>query len=101
MTAATPPTEALFDAVRRGDADLVRGLIEAQLALVSARNGQGESGFTALHEAAFKDDAALARLLLAHGADVSIATGEGETAVTIATRTGHPELARLLAGASR
>ena len=56
------------------------------------------SGFTALHEAAFKNDLALAELLLAHGADPALRTNEGETAEAIATRHGHAQLARRLRG---
>jgi ankyrin repeat protein len=60
----------------------------------AAQNG----GFTALHEAAFKNDLQLADLLLAHGADPARRTNEGETAEAIATRLGHPQLARRLRG---
>jgi len=55
-------------------------------------------GFTALHEAAFKGDMALADLLLAHGADTGRRTDTGQTAETIAREHGHEALARRLRG---
>jgi uncharacterized protein len=61
-------------------------------------NATQRGGFTALHEAAFKNDRALANLLLAHGADPALRTSEGETAEAIATRLGHTQLARRLRG---
>ena len=61
-------------------------------------NATQNGGFTSLHEAAFKNDRALVDLLLAHGADVSMRTNEGETAEAIATRLGHTQLARRLRG---
>jgi ankyrin repeat protein len=53
-------------------------------------------GHTPLHEAAFNGDLALVRLLLASGADRSVRTGEGETALEIAMKHGRHEAARLL-----
>ncbi len=58
----------------------------------AARSG----GFTALRGAAVKTDADLCRLLLAYGADASLATDEGDTALAIATRSRHHEVAGLL-----
>ena len=72
------------------------------VALLLARGARADAvqngGFTALHEAAFKNDLALAELLLAHGADPALRTDEGETAEAIATRHGHAQLARRLRG---
>jgi ankyrin repeat protein len=61
-------------------------------------NAPQGGGFTALHEAAFKGDTALAELLLAHGADTARRTDEGQTAETIAAAQGHAALARRLRG---
>ena len=72
------------------------------VALLLARgarvNATQNGGFTALHEAAFKNDRELANLLLAHGAEVTLRTNEGETAEAIAMRLGHTQLARRLRG---
>ena len=56
------------------------------------------AGHTPLHEAAFNGDLALVRLLLESGADRSVRTGEGETALEIAVKHGRHEAARLLEG---
>lgn len=62
-------------------------------------DGRGSpAGHTPLHEAAFNGDLALVRLLLERGADRSVRTGEGETALEIAVKHGRHEAARLLAG---
>jgi len=81
-------------AAGRAAATIVAQLLTQGAAVNATQNG----GFTALHEAAFKNDPALANLLLVHGADVTLRTNEGETAEAIATRLGHTTLARRLRG---
>ena len=62
-------------------------------------DGRGSaSGHTPLHEAAFNGDLALVRLLLDSGADRSVRTGDGQTALEIAGTQGRHEVARLLSG---
>lgn len=62
-------------------------------------DGRGSpTGHTPLHEAAFNGDLALVRVLLESGADRSVRTGEGETALEIAVKHGRQEAARLLGG---
>ena len=51
---------------------------------------------TPLHEAAFNGDVALGRLLLERGADRSLRTGDGQTALEIASANGREEIVRLL-----
>ena len=73
--------------------------IAAQLLTHGAKvDATQTGGFTALHEAAFKNDVALVNLLLVHGASVTLRTNDGETAEAIATRLGHTTLARRLRG---
>ena len=73
--------------------------IVAQLLAQGAQvNAAQNGGFTALHEAAFKNDLPLAELLLVHGADPARRTNDGETAEAIAARLGHAQLARRLRG---
>ena len=81
-------------AAGRAAAPVVAQLLARGAHVNATQNG----GFTALHEAAFKNDRALADLLLAHGADVAARTNDGETAEAIATRLGHVQLARRLRG---
>jgi len=62
-------------------------------------DGRGSpSGHTPLHEATYNGDQALVRFLLDRGADRSLRTGEGETALDIAGKHGRHEVARLLGG---
>jgi ankyrin repeat protein len=58
----------LFAAVERGDLEAVRALLNAEPALVGARDS---SGATALHHAAFHGHRAIAELLHAAGADLN------------------------------
>jgi hypothetical protein len=74
---------------------LVRLLIERGCPV----DGRGSPrGHTPLHEAAFNGDTALVMLLLEGGADRSLRTGEGQTALDIAVAGGRDEVARLLGG---
>src|SRR5262249_20881098 len=60
-------------------------------------DGRGSpSGHTPLHEAAFNGDVALVRLLMENSADRRLRTGDGQTALEIATLKAHDEVARLL-----
>ena len=60
-------------------------------------DGRGSpSGHTPLHEAAFNGDVALVRLLLESGADRGLRSGEGQTALEIATLKARDEVVRLL-----
>ncbi len=73
------------------------------VALLIARgapvDGRGSpDAHTPLHEAAFNGDLPLVRVLLASGADRSLRTGEGETALDIAVKHGRGKAARLLGG---
>ena len=46
-----------------------------------------------LHAAAHNGNTELARGLIEHGADPSLATGDGRTPATIAREAGHEQLA--------
>jgi ankyrin repeat protein len=61
-------------------------------ALAVSRNGEGNLA------SAFNGDVALVRLLLDNGADRSLRTGDGQTALEIAGTQGQHEVARLLSG---
>jgi ankyrin repeat protein len=62
-------------------------------------DGRGSPrGHTPLHEAAFNGDVALVRLLLDRGADRSLCTGDGRTALQIAGERERAEVVRLLGG---
>ena len=62
-------------------------------------NAQQAEGITALHEAAQSGDAVLVRMLLAAGADPSLASKSLGTPRDLALKNRHDEVARLLSGA--
>ncbi len=84
---------ALANAANRGDLQSVRLLLDkgADLQAIDYR------GYTPLMHAAYYDTVSpeLIRLLLGRGANVH-ATGEGETAVSLAAKRGDTEVTRLL-----
>ena len=66
------------------------------LAAGADANARQNGGFTALHAAAQNGDAAMARDLLDHGAEVDPPTEDGRTALGIADEQGHDDVAALL-----
>jgi ankyrin repeat protein len=89
---------AIANAAEHGDIDGVTQL----LAKGADVNVPDYRGYTPLMLAAHydHDSTAIVQLLLSHGANPS-ATGEGETAASLAARRGDTELARLLKAAAR
>ena len=75
----------LADAVRRGDAAAIRTLLDEQ-ANVDAAQGDGA---TALHWAAYLDDADTTALLIGAGADVNAPNNYGVTPLALASKNGH------------
>jgi ankyrin repeat protein len=84
---------ALANAANRGNLDSVKLLLEKGANVNSA----DYRGYTPLMHAAYCDNVSpeLIRLLLASGADIN-ATGEGETALTLAGKRGETEVLKLL-----
>jgi RNA polymerase sigma factor (sigma-70 family) len=103
-------TIQFFIAVRIGDIASVRLYLDQDPALLDAHERWDEatalryglpivSSFTALHRAAYNNDAALAAFLLERQADVQARTPSGQTPLHIAVQLDHPAiLALLLAG---
>ncbi len=83
------------EAVRRGDRDAVRGLLQAG-ADVDSRQPDGA---TALHWAAYLDDLDAADLLLGAGARPDAANELGVTPLYLACENGNPALVRRLLAA--
>ena len=89
---------ALAMASNYGDLEAVKLLIEKGADV----NSVDYRGYTPLMHAAYREDAPveLIRLLLEKGADVK-ATGEGETALSLAAKRGETETTRLLREAQK
>ena len=89
---ATAADQPLADAARRADWGAVRALVE-QGADVTVRQGDGA---TALHWAAYWDEADLADLLIRAGADVNAANDLGVTPLWAASENGSAPMVRRL-----
>jgi len=83
---------ALHGAVARGDAEIVKLLLENG----ADPNARQESGFVPLHEAAANGKEAIARLLIEHGAKVDAAADDGKTAYDLAVARGQKAMAEWL-----
>ena len=87
----------LHDAVKGGDLAALATLLAADQKLANARSETDPRGTYPLHVAAEFGQAEAARLLLEHGADVSLLDAENEAnALCWAAFFGRPELARML-----
>ena len=88
---------ALFYAIEKNN------LVYAQkvLAMNFDPNLHHENGYTPLTYAAMKGSAPMIELLLRNGADVAQTSKDGDTAVELALRMGHNEVADLLKEARR
>ncbi|MEI6861895.1 MAG: ankyrin repeat domain-containing protein [Verrucomicrobiota bacterium] len=84
----------LADAVEKNDLATARKLLAP-----ATVNAAQADGMTALHWAAFYDDPATAKLLLAAGADAKAANRYGVTPLSLACTNGNAELVRLLLAA--
>jgi hypothetical protein len=83
----------MFDAIRAGDAEKVKALLQADPKLAEART---EDTSTALHLAALEGQAEIARLLLANQAQVNARGLREETPLHMAMYNGNREVAELL-----
>ena len=84
---------ALHAAVAGGKLDIVKAVLEAG----ADPNAQQQAGFRPIHEAGTKANRALADLLIAHGADPTLTSDDGKSAIDLARDKGHAEFADWLA----
>jgi len=82
----------IWAAAADGDLDAIR----KELAEPSFVNAKADCGLTPLHIATLANQPAAVELLLAHGADVSLADREGNTALHMASFLGRTHIVRLL-----
>jgi uncharacterized protein len=83
---------ALFYAIEKNNMVYARKVLSMNF----EPNLQHDNGYTPLAYAAMKGSMAMVELLLRHRADPALATREGDTAVELALRFGHTEVAELL-----
>jgi hypothetical protein len=83
----------VFDAVRAGDVEKVKGLLQAEPKLAEART---EDGNTPLHVAALEGHAAVAQALLDQHAPINARGLRDETPLHMAMYEAHHDLAELL-----
>jgi ankyrin repeat protein len=94
--AAAAAASELANAARANDRAAVRRLLDAKANV----NEPGGDGSTALHWAAYNDDAETAKLLIAAGADVHVLTRNGAlTPLMIAATNGSAPVVQALLAA--
>jgi len=86
-------TTDFFDAIRTGDLEKVKRLLQADPKLAEART---EDGSTALHLAALEAQGTVAQLLLSNGAQVNARGLREEAPLHMAMYDGHREVAEVL-----
>ena len=90
-----PLDEDVVAAIYR-DHGTAQAITAALIAAGAEVNVQQQGGFTPLHEAALSGKTELARLLLAHGADASLATDDGTLPADLAAQHDRREVLELL-----
>ena len=88
-------SEALFTAIKKGDVETVRLLVEAG-ADVNAAEGFG--GNTPLHEAVEEGNAEIVQILVDAGADIEAEGFMGQTPLGLAAEEGATEIMQILLG---
>jgi len=90
----------LHDAVKRGNLDAMKMLLDADRSLANARSETDVRGTYPLHVAAEFGQAGAARLLLDYGADVTLLDSENDAiALCWAAFFGRPEVVEVLLAA--
>jgi len=84
---------ALHAAVAGGKLEIVQAVLQAG----GDANAQQQAGFRPIHEAGIKANRPLADLLLSHGADPSLTSDDGKSAIDLAHEKGHEDFANWLA----
>jgi len=92
-TASPPPSQDVFELLRKGDVAAVKAMVEKTPGLVAARDGQG---LTLLHYAAYGRDPALIDFLVSQGAAVDAVGAQAKTPLHIAASNDRTEAAAAL-----
>jgi uncharacterized protein len=95
LALAADPETRLVDAVEKADSKLIDDLLQPGADV----DGAQVDGMTALHWAAFHDDAELAKKLVAAGANVKAANRYGVTPLSLACTNGNTAIVELFLAA--
>lgn len=87
--------EQLIQAIRQGDLDSIKAILQAQPDLINKR---GVGGFTPLILVAYLGNTQITNYLLEQGADINGRDVAGNTALIGVAFKGDPEMAQLLLG---
>eukprot|EP00906_Rhabdomonas_costata_P028603 RCo040485 len=87
-------SDIFFRCCEEGDIEMVKRFLEREGMHVNTQNPQ--SGWTALHFAAFRDDTLLIAFLVNHKADLEVVSSDGRTPLQVAVSRGKREAARTL-----
>ena len=87
----------LFSAVRDGNTEIVRRLLQTRLCRAKL-NDRNEWGDTALHLAAEAGNTEICQMLKAAGASVTVRNNRGETCLHRSSVGGHVEACRAIVG---
>ena len=88
-------SEALFTAIKKGDVETVRLLVEAGTDVNAA---EGFGGNTPLHEAVEEGNTEIVQILVDAGADIEAEGFMGRTPLSLAAEEGATEIMRILLG---
>src|ERR1051326_6592334 len=92
LMSATAADNRLIDAVKKSDVQNVNALLKQRVDV----NAPAPDGTTALHWAVNQDDLAIAKALIASGANVKAANDYGMTPLTLACINGSPAMVEML-----
>ncbi len=95
MNAAAANDTRLIDAVKAGNEQTVRSLLEQHVDV----NGAQSDGASALHWAVHRNDTEIVKLLIAAGANVNAANDYGVTPLSLACTDGSASLVEMLLNA--
>ncbi len=89
LSSCAQKPEDLFSAIKDGDLDKVRNMVDLNKDLVNARKDNGE---TPLHEATYQGNLEIINALVQRGAEIDAKKTGGFTPLHIAAQRGHEDV---------
>lgn len=94
LSTSAKGAKSILKAVTSGDLEVVEAILHTEPHVI--RIASANSGWTPLHLAVKKGNQPMAKLLLAHGANIEAMNKDGMTPCAVAEESGHAELVALL-----